>query len=709
ERRREDLPTADQATGTVYKPTAEFYNIDLFVKAPPKPGEAEGTWSRIILSEDQQADLLSSATSMAFSAPQIAQLLSATPPIALRPDQITALQGGSTSLLLTPEEAQALIAYAQANPSSPFLTAIQLSQLQLYTAGPTAPGSLQNDIQHYFDQTYTTFGASSRLDAAVEYARRTYLQPGQTAPNLVPGETGIRHGLMLIAQPGLPVAVTYGTTTTGDEVVAFNANTGSHLISGGWYSFNDASLAAYRPQQAMGGLSRYYVPSYRLSEQFPQLSGAQDRFLSMSLLGIDRYRATVLGGWKTQGGAITNAIGGGEFATRDFNAASFLNFDQSGSIVEGLVSAGGRVGAVDFTGYAYRPPAGVSSYGDEQGAIASIRLSKDATLTFYGQGSAAPIRNPAWSPAVMRPLAADIKSLHDDIAATTPLDMLKPASWNATMRDFMTRSGGLAARTFGQSFDDLFFANWIAALSAGYVDKTTDVKMTWGLTNNGSFLSAMSDFDKNVAIVAGMRITDQATPAPEVVTDSYNPYLWMAGLKWKPKNFAFGFYTAQALDQQTIGTIQAGVPDVITAAVSRSISTTSAAQSQFWLAGMQIGPEKSMGIVNYSISPDLQDVELGARFAMSSDFYLAAAYQNLKFFQKPGQAQGAMTKADFDAAQQLLGAQGMMPDNIASQGLKFDLRYQMGANAWLSGTGSMRFMDKGPYDWYAGIRISAAP
>ena len=200
--------------------------------------------------------------------------------------------------------------------------------------------TVRDAVSKYFTQLYSELGKRTTVDAAVEVGRQKY--------GWDKNKTGIgtdnRLGVMLIIQPGINAAAAAGVTTTGDAVVAGALQSKLNVAYAGFYSFSDRDVAMPATGSAGSpyyqfGLNNYYMPSYELDEKQPK--GTKDRIYvgDVTWLAIDKFRASIFGGWKTSDRGV---LAGEDFRLKNANVSSFVSFDSTGHIMNGIVSAGGK-------------------------------------------------------------------------------------------------------------------------------------------------------------------------------------------------------------------------------------------------------------------------------------------------------------------------------------------------------------------------------
>ncbi|MCX6772097.1 MAG: hypothetical protein NTX79_08695 [Candidatus Micrarchaeota archaeon] len=200
--------------------------------------------------------------------------------------------------------------------------------------------TLGDAVHEYFTQLYSELGKRTTVDAAVEVGKQKY--------DWDKSKTGIgtdnRLGVMLIIQPGINAAVAGGMTTTGDKVVAGAIQDKSNVVYGGFYSLSDLDIATPTTGNSGSGLypfgmNNYYMPTYELDEKQPKSTKGRVYVGDVTWLALQNFRASLFGGWKTSERGV---IAGEDLRLKNANISSFMSFDSTGHILNGIVSAGGK-------------------------------------------------------------------------------------------------------------------------------------------------------------------------------------------------------------------------------------------------------------------------------------------------------------------------------------------------------------------------------
>ncbi|MCL6089204.1 MAG: hypothetical protein M1530_03525 [Candidatus Marsarchaeota archaeon] len=551
--------------------------------------------------------------------------------------------------------------------------------------------TLQDLVRQYFAQVYTELGNEHRLDVAVEADQRSYTKsPGY--------ESGTRYGAMLIYQPpGSPLAGGAIVSTAGNAAAFAGFDTQAHLVEGGFYSFNPNATP---PLSVRQGAPLYYYPAYELYEPqpalVPNLLDKRRTFMaSGTWLAVEQFRGTVFGGWRGQDNGL---LVGEELLTRYSNMSSFFHFNRGRQLTEALITAGGKTKKLDLgalqledvraRAYGVRTP----GIGDEAALNTFFKLPNGDEMMLSGRFSSKRIGTTPLQDRTTKGLFERYNTLMGQVGGLTLDTLMDVGKRQPAIRNVMNLALPLAADGVQlQPMNDLY-TGWLANFSMGYKSKDKEYLnglFTAGITEDGgTFVSGMTNIDKRVAFIAGMRIGGNETNTPD------DAYRWLFGTKIRPNdNLAFYLYTSQLKNERMLSNITAEMRDL-------GLISASGGQD-YYAVSMALGNRGFSGIINFSQISGLRSQEIGTRMALGASAYLALAYQSVVM---PGV--GGFNPAD-PLVQQAL-KQNLIPTSVSFDQFKADMYFNMGNNSILTLTGQLRQArgDYMPYDFYFGGRWS---
>lgn len=547
---------------------------------------------------------------------------------------------------------------------------------------------LQDVVKHYFAEYYQHYGANVRTDTAVEVDQRIY--------GISKLRGNDRVGFMAILQPGINAAGGVVSTTTGDKAVFAGGGSSAHIISGGFYSFNDEKASGI-PKVGYGGAmpnyGQYYIPGFRRNVTLPEITENRTYVGSATWLAIDQYRANAFGGWKVKDAQNAGHVAGGQLQTKTTTTSLFMSFDKSNYLQEGLASAGGHIGRVAYSSYAYRPNA---AYGSGSAGVAvtiktkEARNPKDASyLTLSAR-----VREDAWknqlpTEKTLTALQARIESLDSSITGSRASDMLDVNVRNSLYTNWLQQGKAIATDMVSNlPWYDLSY-NWLASGSAGYQSPGFNGKFTYALTTEGNFFYSALSFKERFAVMGGY-----LAPTPK---EGRDPYEWFFNPKWKvAEGVTFGAIVSQTRDRKLISTVQASVEDAFGTSVSFG--------KEYWRVNLKVGPENFNGVVNFAELPKFNTAEAGLNVRFASAFYASAAFRNISIHNRPGDA--GTNFAEIQDAVRL----GFMPESVNIQQGALGLTF-IGDKSTIDVTGTMTNIGyKGtPHDFFLQASMSFRP
>ena len=617
-------------------------------------------------------------------------------------------------------------------------------------------------VNKYFSQLYSELGKRTTVDAAVEVGTQNY--------GWDKDKTGIgkddRLGVMLILQPGMNAAGLAGATTQGDSVVGAGIQSKATVAFAGFYSFSDLDIMAPTAGNSTAGsynfgMNNYYNPSYELDEKQPK--GGKDRAYvgDVTWFAINKFRASVFGGWKTKGGEV---LAGEDIRLKNANLSSFMSFDSSGKLASGILSAGGRservfgMDNVNLRGHVYAlqglgalllSASTVTEFKDKLGSIgiASASLSNDDATAIAG------LHNEGDSYHLSlegKKYVARIENGMLTLHADAPRELGAAVSYRVG-KGTMTISCNLRPEQWGNASIDNITLRRLVDNSQSIVDfvgkipaeTLLDVKLrepvmrdlqdrVRQVISQAIILNPTNDLYKsflnNVSVGYRDASTDWAITAS--TTDDYRTFLtgmlnfkdkvgliggwkaggsansygidWLAGAKVRPGrgNTAFSLYVSQTKDKRLL--INADAANLKLGAAAVSVG------GDYYRVHVLAGPEQMSWIVNLvSIGTPtgaIKSQEYGMRVALWAPIFLTAIYSHT---QMPGMSQDLLQDALYATASQY----GLFPDKIKMDSFQMDLNMKLGKNTFVTLTGQATKMGgkENPSDFYVGAKLTWKP
>jgi hypothetical protein len=446
------------------------------------------------------------------------------------------------------------------------------------------------------------------------------------------------------------------------------------LIYGGFYSFRDMELPRVTGNSNQPAFyNSYYLPSVELDAVDYQ-RGEKVMMGSATWLAIDKFRATVFGGWKAdkQGG-----LGGWDVRVPNANFSSFLSFDGNGSLASGIVSIGGKTTRVGFLGANEMNASIVASQREDKeqelNAISTFALKNGGRLTL-----AANLGPNFWKSNLNSTRVEDItqrfSTISNQMATVAPGTLLNMNSRKDVLRGIRDNVFGVVDQAIIENPTYDLYQSMPMNISVAYKDKTQDWAVTASVTSDKKlFTTGLFNFNNRVALMGGYRIGKTKIKVND--------------------DLAFSTYIAQTEDKRTIGNFDA--------AWRERISGSVALGKDYVKVHTLIGNERISGIVNYvnlnSVTGRLQSTEVAARLGLGTSLFLTGAYA---YAQMPG-----INSIFQGPAYDLASRNGLVFDKAKYDSFKTEAYYKLGGHVTLSATGQV-YRQRGknnPYDFYGGV------
>jgi len=481
---------------------------------------------------------------------------------------------------------------------------------------------LRDAVDHYFNELYSGLGKRAAIDAGFEINTYKY---GKT-PSGQEGWPDVSYGAMLILQPGSNFAFGAGKTTTEDYALLFGydnrkAGTAGKLAYGGFYAFNPdvmPKIGAYG--LTYGGGQGYYAQSYKLDEKAPVISSDKTFMLSGTLMGVESYRATVFGGWKTNG---ESALLGEDFRLKNANVSCFFNYDfKNGLLNGGVINVGGRrqnlkIGKLELPDVSATMNIVKPETNDpgQMNVILSAKTKKGGQFTLLAN-----VREGLFANNLPQSRLDYLFGRCDALALQ--IDNINPASLaNLKTREITIRGIGRQYGDLLRDFveyklsDDPAQATPVNAAVAYSAPPRKDGKpassymLTLSLTDDKGYMATgLANFRDRWALLGGFQIGGDETKSS---------YDWVGGVMLKPTDkLKFTFFAYQA-DTSVRGKAEAIFGDMADISVAGGDS--------FYQVSASVGKENFMTIVNLGNLKGINYGQLGFR-SRTGIVTFAAAY-----------------------------------------------------------------------------------
>jgi len=563
--------------------------------------------------------------------------------------------------------------------------------------------TLRDNVTHFFDQTYKEWRNRNIISAAGETDNRTL----EWNPNNVAVPTDRRFGVMLLLQPGFAsqhgdYAGGFVKTTTGDYALLFGGKENPKVIHGGAFAFNSAALPTISAGGVTTGVWNYYVPTYSLDEPWVSPTADKTYVTSATWLAIDRFRSTVFGGWNSQLGGI---LAGQDFRTVNANVSSFYSFDENGDIAQGTFSAGGKakkllfardVSALAFT---LHQQASATAPSREAGGFITSFKDKAGGTTTVAMNLDKDIAKQALTEQTISNLRTNVGELVDKINAQPAESWLQYNTRRQFLRDFSASMQNIAYQAIVRRPIDDIYAYWPVALTVGHKGPKGGPAADWVATaaltpDKKMFVSGLYNYTDRIGVIAGFR--PMAPTAADATATSVLGTKVRLGSPLEPEA-ACSFFVSQTNDKKLIGTVDGVYKDRVGASVS--------AGEDYYVTHLSVGPDETMGIINFGKAGLMEYQEYGTRLAFGSAWLLAAAYGHVF---SPGVSIGPGAFDLSNPLNLLAYQQGLVPEKIDLDIIRADILWAATKSLTFTGTGQLVNVrgKNTPLNFYGGIQAN---